>query len=194
VYVTPPTEGVETDADSDKSDEEQDGNLNSHGRDLLQSECEVQAAPNDVVASCSWKGNEFGPTTSTDSLILGETSSISKGQLGHSHEAQAFERLASHSSESKTSSKRVAPKRKVGTCKKQNKSKEDRIKQWNTSEPSFTMKVDCDPMPCSDEAMECTSPLDFFLLFFNDNLLEVICDESNRYASQKNVSLDLSKE
>lgn len=47
IFVLLPNDGADTDADSDKSDDEHDGNLNHLGRNLLKSVCEVQTAITD---------------------------------------------------------------------------------------------------------------------------------------------------
>lgn len=44
LYVTPPADGAQTDADCDKSDDEHEANLDHLGRGLLGSLCEVQTA------------------------------------------------------------------------------------------------------------------------------------------------------
>ncbi|XP_054259672.1 piggyBac transposable element-derived protein 2-like [Macrosteles quadrilineatus] len=72
--------------------------------------------------------------------------------------------------------------------------KKARMAQWKTCEPSFLMVMDCDPIPPSDEAMECETPVDFFSLFFNNALLDHICEQSNLYALRKNVNLNLTNE
>ncbi|PSN53704.1 hypothetical protein C0J52_02228 [Blattella germanica] len=35
IYTPPPSDGFDTDVDSDKSDDEQEGNLNNLGRNML---------------------------------------------------------------------------------------------------------------------------------------------------------------
>lgn len=52
----------------------------------------------------------------------------------------------------------------------------------------------CEPIACSDEAMECQTPVDFFSLFFSDEIIDLIVEQSNLYASQKNVALNLTRE
>lgn len=72
--------------------------------------------------------------------------------------------------------------------------KQAMISQWKNHEPDFELNMNCDPIPCSDEAMECETPFDFFSLFFSDDLLEYVCEQSNLYALQKNVDLNLTRD
>ncbi|KAG8311935.1 hypothetical protein J6590_032909 [Homalodisca vitripennis] len=47
IFVIPPIDGVDTDTDSDLSDDDHEGNLNHLGRNILGSICEVQTACKD---------------------------------------------------------------------------------------------------------------------------------------------------
>ena len=47
IYVTPPDDGLETDEDSDQSDDEHMGNLDNLGRKMLLSRAELQKVRND---------------------------------------------------------------------------------------------------------------------------------------------------
>ena len=65
---------------------------------------------------------------------------------------------------------------------------------WKKEEPSFTMNTICEPILPSEEAKTCATPLDFFMLFFNNELIDHIFIQMNLYASQNNYPLDMSKE
>lgn len=65
---------------------------------------------------------------------------------------------------------------------------------WRKIDPSYTIVTQCEAIPISVEAQNCKTPIEFFELFFTDDLLSHIADQSNLYALQKNTNLDISSE
>lgn len=62
----------------------------------------------------------------------------------------------------------------------------------NVNKPSCT--TTCSGKQPSDEAKSASIPIDFFKLFFDNDLMSLIMKESNIYALQKNDELDLTME
>lgn len=256
IYVVPPNDGADTDADSDKSDDEHEGNLNHLGRNLLNSVCEVQTAikddndtglqdakgPQYEVQTVPTDSNVVGldeaeePQPSTSTLITSSDNKISLRPLRRKVNRKTPPIVFSDTDDDPDDPAPPPKKKnkKVGLSdtdyvpeppsKKKNKKvpasttntiknnenqqngkkktkkqlaeelKQARVNQWKIDEPAFMQNITCEPLPCSDEAMECESPLEFFSLFFSDEVIEFICEQSNLYASQKNVNLNLTKE
>lgn len=205
IYVVPPTDGGITDADSDKSDDEHEGNLNHIGRKLLQSSCEVQQA-------CSSEGQyafdheKAGPSTGRPNVNSHSSSiDVHKRQRKQLNYENCFQSSEEDTETPVTQKRKTAYKKSTqtfNTTKEKKKTKKQlagekkkaQIDQWTELEPTFSLNSFCDPTPCSDEAMECQTPLDFFSLFLCDDLLDLICEQSNLYASQKNVLLNLTRD
>lgn len=57
--------------------------------------------------------------------------------------------------------------------------------------PTKVIVQSCSPIGISEESQQCKSPLDFFQLFFSDYLVCKIVSETNIYAHQKLVPLNL---
>lgn len=58
--------------------------------------------------------------------------------------------------------------------------------------PNNNINTNCDPVPASDQAKNSITPSDFFHLFFDDEVMNLIIQESNRYARQQNTELNLT--
>jgi hypothetical protein len=76
--------------------------------------------------------------------------------------------------------------RKVGQAKKSY--------TWLEEIPDFSINIVSDPRPPSAEAQLAKNPIDFFNLFFDDELVDLIVHETNMYAQQKNMELGFTKD
>lgn len=72
--------------------------------------------------------------------------------------------------------------------------KQAKIDQWKPYKPNFNIKMESNPVPCSDKAMACQPPGYFISLLFIDDLFNLICEQSNLYANQRKVTLNLTKD
>lgn len=77
-------------------------------------------------------------------------------------------------------------KRKVVPAKKSH--------NWLQEIPNFSINVVCEPRPPSAEAQLARNPVDFFNLFFDEKLLDLIVSQTNIYAQQKNSELGFTKD
>ena len=130
--------GGDTDIDSDKSDDEHEGNLNHLGRKLLQTTAEAKS--------------------SSQANNLDETD--------------------------------IEPRSKTVVSKK-SKERSQKV-NWRKCDPSYEINTTCNPIPFSLEAHNCNTPVQFFELFFSENIFEHIVQQSNLYAFQKNIELNMS--
>lgn len=148
VYMIPPDDGVETDQDSDKSDEEHEADPNHFGPSMLRTECEA----------ILYRRNppEYD---SEDDIPLSS----------------------------------LVPKKRKNE-KPRNTEKIQKQRAWKFEEPSFAINTECHPEQPPADLINLNSPLKFFQLFFDGNLCEVILAQSNIYASQKNVNMNLRLE
>lgn len=218
VYITPPNDGMETDGDSDKSDDEHQGNINNLGRHLLNSICEVQTEykpnfdidsndePNKIIERRPTISSEHAienvnPLPSTSNTCVVGTGSTGNRPKRKRKEVDYFssddEFTVQENSKAKTKvvrTKKIQPLPKLTKKQTVEQKKSALVNQWTSSKPNFLLNTICDPVPCSDKAMECTDPLDFFTLFFDSELIDYICEQSNLYASQKNVDLNLTRD
>ncbi|XP_022206513.2 chimeric ERCC6-PGBD3 protein-like [Nilaparvata lugens] len=256
IYITPPDEGADTEVDSDKSDDEAEGDVNHLGRNMLRSICEVQTecTPNvqpqlttstgdNMTSTGEPKDNMIStgepedynyvlemppsisrplPTNENMDLDNSASSNLNPSESLIQVEGQSTSINTRHSNRKRTrtieSDSSIDETENVvllddrPTVKNKNKGKKSKstakktmkemaaekkkamIDQWKPQKPDFKLNLNCDPIPCSDGAMECETPLDFFLLFFSDDLLDYICEQSNLYALQKNVDLNLTRD
>lgn len=65
---------------------------------------------------------------------------------------------------------------------------------WSNNIPIFSINKECTPKPPSAVALECENPMDFFQLFFDQDLLTHIVDQTNVYGQQKNNTLNFTIE
>lgn len=63
--------------------------------------------------------------------------------------------------------------------------------KWNKIQPVFDVISICPTKSISDEAKKAETHLEYFQLFFSNELLSKIVNESNLYASQKNLDLKI---
>lgn len=64
---------------------------------------------------------------------------------------------------------------------------------WSSDIPTYNLNQDCSPSSPSAEASSAKTPLDFFNLFWSENIIEHIVTQSNKYGQQKNINLNLTK-
>lgn len=85
---------------------------------------------------------------------------------------------------------------KTDKSKFSKKKKEEKIGtvKWNKNQPVFDITSTCTLKSISEEAKKAQTPLEYFHLFFSNDLLLKIVNETNLYASQKNVNLTLTFE
>ncbi|XP_030747084.1 piggyBac transposable element-derived protein 2-like [Sitophilus oryzae] len=76
------------------------------------------------------------------------------------------------------------------------KSKKTKSKvTWQKTLPTNCIKnAFLSEVSMSQEVEDCKTPVDFFRLFFNDSLIELFVTETNRYALQKNKTLNVTKD
>lgn len=156
IYITPPKDGVDTDIDSDLSDDEHDGNICHLGPAMLRVESEFVPIQHEDT------GIPVQGYDSDDDIPL----------------ATLFPNAAANflpESSRPSSSKR----RKMNT--------------WTNAEPSFDIQRNCTNRNPPDEVYEKKTPLEFFQLFFDEEVLTNILEQSNLYAQQKNYNLKLTK-
>lgn len=65
---------------------------------------------------------------------------------------------------------------------------------WSEDIPSYNINQVCNPRSPSDKAYSAKTPLEFFTLFWSEDIIEHIVTQSNKYAQEKNVTLNLTKE
>lgn len=73
-------------------------------------------------------------------------------------------------------------------CGNHKVSKKSDTSHWVKSQPEYCIETKFEPIPPSHEAQLCQSPVDFFKLFFHDNLLESILAQTNTYMLHKKIS------
>lgn len=66
--------------------------------------------------------------------------------------------------------------------------------KWEKSAPTFQMIVECAGKSVSEEAKRCQTPMNFFSLFFTQELLQYILDQTNLYSAHKNNFLNMTYE
>lgn len=164
IFAVPPIDGYDTDLDEDLSDDDHQADLNCLGPRMLKTACEIEIR--------------------TDNEENNETE-------GNELEEKKWEENEWDSSDDEPLAKycktdEIAPKK----CKK-SLTKNFQL-SWKKSPPSFTMVTDCEDIPVSEEARKCITPTDFFMLFFNKDLLQHMLKQSNLYASQKNSPLNMT--
>ena len=133
-----PEEGMNSDEDSDISDDDCTGSMNHLGRGVLSATCDV----------------ELRNTNSDENFDLVQNEDM-------------------------------------GSSKKQaSKSKRRKITNWMDKSPSFQVDSKFDK---SHVPPKLDSPSDYFELFFDSTLRNIIIEETNRYASQKNIQLNFGE-
>ncbi|XP_030763273.1 piggyBac transposable element-derived protein 2-like [Sitophilus oryzae] len=77
-----------------------------------------------------------------------------------------------------------------------NTSNPKRRRQYNWSEniPLYNINQICTPRAPSEAASSAKTPLEFFNLFWSETIIEHIVTQSNKYAQQKNVPLNITRE
>lgn len=162
IYIEPPDDGVITECDSDVSDEDCEVNINHLGPKLLRANCEYE------VRTAVFEERQTKPN---------KTATVGYFDFDSSDE----ESLSKYAKANKAHS----------TKAKSVKASTDNIK-WRKSPPKFDMETNCKEQPVSKEAESCKTPLDFLKLFWSHELLSRILTETNLYASQKNLNLNMT--
>lgn len=71
--------------------------------------------------------------------------------------------------------------------------KKKKTTQWKKQDPTFTC-TEFQPQESSEESKVCQDPLQFFKLFFHQDLITLIAKQTNLYALQKNKSLMVTED
>lgn len=202
---TPPVDGQETDEDSDYSDDEHDGNINHLGPAMLKAEGEVvlhhnvQPEPLD-----SSDEDELNPS------LVQSFQAISGMEPENSHDSSDDDLpLSSFIKSNQTlqdtppkkckpnpptekNKKAVAKKRKAAVTKKRRTAEmKDKIK-WDEVEPVFVLNTQCNVKTPPADLQNKTTSVDFFSLFFDENVMQHIIQQSNAYALEKNANMPLN--
>ena len=136
VYLLPPEEqNIETDEDSDRSDDEHEGDINHLGQRLMKTVCELQTPESD------WESEDDLPLSS----FL----------------------------ENKTNYKKT---------------------NWVDEQLNTNLVTTCEDIVPPDELSCLSNPIDFFNLFFDDNVINNIVTETNKYSSQNNSALNVTRD
>lgn len=153
IYILPPENEYDTEADSDYSDDEHIGNINHLPRGILSKPCEI----------VSMETNSNDDSDPEDILPL----------------ADLRKRLIQNKgNENIPTATYVKSKWIVAPADK----------------PNNNICTSCKPKDVSTEAEQASTPSEFLRLFFDQELFQIIILESNRYASQKNIDLNLTIE
>lgn len=64
--------------------------------------------------------------------------------------------------------------------------------KWKIKSPEFDINTKCEEQPVSFEAQHIETPLEFFKLFWSEELLTKILAETNLYSLQKNINLNIT--
>lgn len=72
-------------------------------------------------------------------------------------------------------------------------SKKRKMDIWTHQEPDFQINQECIGKKPPNEVYEKNTPLEFFYLFFNEEVLTNIEQQTNLYAQQKNVNLSMTR-
>lgn len=166
IYIVPPDEkSEETEEDSDNSDEET-ANPSRISRGILNQLCEAR-----------YENSDF--EDEEDNIPL----SILKNDIFIENKNNRELDIATSIRDDLDESPNLGiPRRK----RAKNSSK------WSTNIPTTNIDQDCISRQPSAEAFLSETPLDFLNLYWNENIISHIVTQSNIYAQQKNLTLNLT--
>lgn len=72
-------------------------------------------------------------------------------------------------------------------------SKKRKTSSWSDKTSTFNINLDCRKKNPPEEIYKKTTPLEFFHLFFDEELMSNIQEQTNIYAQQKNLNLNMSR-
>ncbi|GLV46810.1 hypothetical protein CBL_20956 [Carabus blaptoides fortunei] len=137
IYLLPPEEQTaETDEDSDRSDDEHEGDINHLGHGLLKTVCELQTQESD------WESEDDLPLSS---FLQKKTTYYKKTD-------------------------------------------------WVDAQLDVNLVTTCEEILPPDELSRLSNPIDFFNLFFDDNVINNIITQTNIYSSQNNSALNVTRD
>lgn len=187
IYAAPPKEGDDTDCDSDTSDQGA-GNLNHLGPRMLTTECEYviigkqndDSKPSDeepmsTFALPSQFSSSYDDFNSSDDEPLSKL--VSNYKTGTCFYSEHNPLPPSKKMRCKSTAKNVKSKKSAIVTK------------WEKTLPKFDLNTICGEKPPSEEASMAKTPMEFFQLFFTEDLISKILDETNKYGLQKNNHL-----
>ena len=182
VYLGIPDDiGEDTEEDSDSSDDEHIGDVNRLCREILQQDCEVRAR----------KQNDFDEE---DLVPLAQLFPKSRSSSHQTCEARPNEQDDFDEEDLIPLADLVT---KPGSSISQGNfsaAKRRKLYEWNADPPTFAINNNCVPREPSQEAKVAQNPVDFFKLFFDEDLMSKIVEETNTYGQQKNKELNFTKE
>lgn len=156
-----------SDCDSDYSDEESAGDLNKLGPGLLKTTCDF-----------------------VSHLPSNSSNDDEEEEIVHSPKKRITNKQPSNSSNDVADEEIEHPVRK--RLKKTNRPQDI---EWTTNEPEFEIykeKPTISPIP--DEVMSCSTEYELFRLFLDDNFIDNLVDETNKYAVQNNKNLNVNRD
>lgn len=152
IYIQPPnTDLIESELDSDSSDQEV-GDINHLPRGILSQECEI-SFHNDEENHPIIQESE----SDDDNLPL----SVIRERLLNNKKAKKY-------------------------------SKSKKTHDWTARDLQTNINTTFQPVRCSEQAQSAESPVDFFTLFFTEDVMKNIVEQTNIYGSQKNKTLNFS--
>lgn len=163
IYIIPPTDGADTDVDSDLSDDDHEGNISHLGPAMLRSESEYIP---------------FNHQDLDDDLPTNPQSP----ELDEDDDDVPLAKLFPN-----------AALTLLDNSKKPPPAKKRKPDLWTNKEMSFDISQNCNekiPPAAVDEKM---TPLQFFQLFFDEGVLKNIEEQTNLYAQQKNYALNMTR-
>lgn len=165
IYVIPPTDGADTDVDSDLSDDDHVGNISHLGPAMLQAE------------------SEFVPMTHRDidvhhNNITPSTSHIDEWMDEDNEDTPLATLFPNAAYNLGVNLHRPPPLKK---------------RKWTNEELAFVIQQDCSGKSPPDIVNEKNTPLEFFHLFFDEEVLANIEEQTNLYAQQKNCTLQMTR-
>lgn len=178
IYIIPPTDGADTDIDSDLSDDDHEGNISHLGPAMLRAESEF--VPMAHLNTDIYDDDIQFRTPATN----GVTDGVANPSTSHSEDmdddddiplAQLFPNAA-YNLQTKTNKTPVPKKRK-----------------WSNQKLPFGIQQNCSVKNPPDIVYEKKTPLEFFYLFFDEEVLANIENQTNLYAQQKNYNLNMTR-
>lgn len=170
IYAEPPHDGNDTDMDEDLSDDEHNADLNCLGPKMLRTTCEVE------------------PRFYSESVDNTQRKRIMSADLDwDSSDDEPLSKYirASEGGEQKNTCQEVPKDKKV---------RKRTVFNWKKVTPKFDMVTECAGKPPSDSAKLCENPADFFALFFTNEFLNHLLEQTNVYSAQKNNFLNMTLE
>lgn len=213
IFLQPPiNENVQTDEDTDKSDDEYEFNVNHLGRKLLSTPCEIrrQILPTDQDAddTCMDNGSPTlacGPTAGPADIKKSKSTVAGRSEISNTGYGTCPKDKASQQN-------KQARKRKVPSTTDNH---EKQTTHDDAGEESWSPRVSTKLLQAAPRwkkakrvmhtpqiytgrlftgLNELKTPQQFFLTFFDEALQEHIVTQTNLYAGQKNTLLSLTRE